>query len=147
MTRRPNNPDHRRPVIGVGGVVFEQGRVLLARRGAPPAKGFWSIPGGKLSMGETLEQGVARELREETGLEVRVGCLVAVYERLPRPEDPSPLHFVVLDYLCERCGGRLMAGDDAAEVGWFDLGALSDLSLTTGARDVILRARQLARNR
>ena len=79
-----------RPLVGVGGVVIEDGRALLIRRGTEPLLGEWSIPGGSLELGETLEQGVARELLEETGLEVKVLELIEVFDRI---------------YM-EECGGR-----------------------------------------
>ncbi len=99
-----------RPVVGVGGVVIEDGRVVLIRRGSEPLKGRWSIPGGTLELGETLAHGVSRELREETGLEVRVGELIEAFERVfPAAESGAgeangrpQYHFVILDYLCER---------------------------------------------
>jgi ADP-ribose pyrophosphatase YjhB (NUDIX family) len=98
-------------MVGVGGVVIDDGRTLLIRRGSAPLKGEWSIPGGLLEVGETIEQGVARELAEETGLEVRVTELIEVFERIfpaPPSADGTPgdparpqYHFVILDYLCE----------------------------------------------
>lgn len=139
----PGGPDDgdRRPILGVGGLVFDADRVLLVRRGAHPAKGYWSIPGGKLRDGETLADAVERELLEETGLRVRVGDLVEVYERLPRPgAGGTEAHFVVLDYLCEAVGGLLRAGDDADAVRWFAVDGLDGLHLTPGAADVVRKA-------
>ena len=126
------------PIVGVGGLVFDQGQILLVKRGAHPARGAWSIPGGKLRSGESLAAGVARELLEETGLIVEVAELVAVYERLPRPGAfGDDAHYVVLDYLCKATGGLLRAGDDADEAGWFPLRDLGELHLTPGAAAVI----------
>ncbi|MBZ5671802.1 MAG: NUDIX domain-containing protein [Acidobacteriia bacterium] len=109
MTPRREYPDQ--PLVGVGGVVIDDRRALLIRRASPPLQGQWSIPGGMLEVGETLEQGVARELAEETGLEVNVVELIEVFERIfpaPPNEDGSPgdaarprYHFVILNYLCE----------------------------------------------
>ena len=121
--------------------MFDGQQVLLVKRGAHPAKGFWSIPGGKLRLGESLAEAVAREMLEETGLRVRVGALVEVYERMPRPgAGGSDSHFVVLDYLCEAVGGLLRAGDDAEQVGWFPLDSLATLHLTPGAASVVRKA-------
>src|SRR5579862_2513364 len=84
MSRRREYPEH--PMIGVGGVVVDDGRALLIRRAGPPLQGEWSIPGGLLEVGETIEQGIARELEEETGLDVRVVELIEVFERIfPAP--------------------------------------------------------------
>ena len=73
-------PDH--PVVGVGGVIIEQGRALLIRRGSEPLLGQWSIPGGTLELAETLQEGVARELLEETGITVRVLDVIEVFDRI-----------------------------------------------------------------
>ena len=106
-------------MVGVGGVVIHEDRALLIRRGSPPLQGQWSIPGGMLELAETLEQGVARELAEETGLGVKVLELIEVFERIfpaPPNSDGTPgdaarpqYHFVILDYLCEIRGGTLAA--------------------------------------
>lgn len=130
-----------RPILGVGGLVFDGTRVLLVKRGAHPAKGFWSIPGGKLRAGEALKEAVKREVLEETGLRVQVGALVEVHERLPR-SDPRGRdgHFVVLDYLCQLAGGQLQAGDDADEARWFPVDRIDGLRLTPGAAKVVRKA-------
>src|SRR5258707_13725673 len=102
-----------RPMVGVGGVIIDQGRALLIRRGSEPLLGEWSIPGGMLELGETLEEGVARELREETGLTVRVIELIEVFDRIylestagaAEGENGPRFHYVIVDYLCERIGG------------------------------------------
>lgn len=133
----------RRPVLGVGALVFDRDHVLLVKRGAHPAKGYWSIPGGKLRRGESIVQAVEREMLEETGLRVRPGELVAVYERLPTDGGEGE-HYVVLDYLCEAAGGVLRAGDDAAEVGWFGISTLHTLRLTEGAAEVIAKGYRMA---
>src|SRR5271163_3761539 len=106
---KPSSREYpERPVVGVGGVVIENGRVLLIRRGGEPLKGQWSIPGGTLETGETLEEGTRREMLEETGLAVRVMELIEVFERIFNDEggsDPAATgrpryHFIILDYLC-----------------------------------------------
>lgn len=129
--------------MGVGALVFDRDHVLLVKRGAHPAKGYWSIPGGKLRRGESIVQAVEREMLEETGLRVRPSKLVAVYEKLP-PDGSDEEHYVVLDYLCKAAGGRLCAGDDAAEVGWFRISTLHALQLTEGAAKVIVKAYRMA---
>lgn len=146
MNVRADTPEEGgRPILGVGGVLFDGGRVLLVKRGGYPAKGYWSIPGGKLAVGETLAEAVEREMQEETGLRVRARALVEVYERLPRPGAGGGAdHYVVLDYLCEPKGGLLRAGDDAADVGWFAVTELDTLHLTPGAAPVIEKAFRMA---
>src|SRR5580693_1532186 len=99
-----------RPIVGVGGVVISNGRVLLIRRGNPPLEGEWSIPGGTLEVGETLPEAVKRELAEETGIEVRVGEMIEALERIfLDPQGRSKYHYVILDYLCEMTGGNAHA--------------------------------------
>jgi ADP-ribose pyrophosphatase YjhB (NUDIX family) len=114
-----------RPLVGVGGVVIVDGRALLIRRASEPLRGEWSIPGGMLELGESLEEGVARELLEETGLQVRVGELIEVFDRIvyannePRSDDDPAkprYHYVIADYLCERIGGDHAAASDVTEL-------------------------------
>src|SRR5215467_11078121 len=141
-----------RPVVGVGGVVIENGRALLIRRGAEPLRGRWSIPGGTLELGESLAQGVARELREETGLEVRVLDLIEVFERIfPADGDPGTapgagsatrprFHYVIADYLCERLDGEAKAGSDVTEIAWAGENELAPYKLTETATRILRKA-------
>ena len=135
-----------RPLVGVGGVVISDGRVLLIRRGGPPLEGQWSIPGGMLEVGETLLAGVRRELLEETGIDVRVGELIEVFERINLDtEGKARYHFVVLDYLCEAVRGEARAGSDVIDVAWATPEELKKYSLTETATRVILKAFEMAR--
>jgi 8-oxo-dGTP diphosphatase len=137
-----------RPVVGVGGVVIDRDRALLIRRGSAPLKGEWSIPGGTLELGETSREGVRRELGEETGLSVRVGELIEVFERIVPDEDGRlKYHFVILDYLCEVEGGTAQAASDVTELAWAREDELAEYSLTPIATRVILRAFRMARER
>ncbi len=106
------------PLVSVGAVVVEEGRVLLVRRGKEPLKGHWTLPGGALELGETLLQGVMREVREETGLMVEPVELVELLERIHRFEDRIQFHYVIADYLCRVTGGALQAASDADAVRW-----------------------------
>lgn len=130
-----------RPIVAVGGVVIHESRVLLIRRGKPPLEGRWSIPGGLLEVGETIAQGIERELREETGVRVRVVDLMEIYEKVLRDEDNEPrYHFVILDYACEFVDGIARAGGDAVEVVWASEEQLDSLALTGAASRVIRKA-------
>ena len=116
-----------RPIVGVGAVVVDGGRVLLVRRGNEPLKGEWSLPGGAVECGETLRAAIAREVQEETGLEVEVGSTVDVLDRIRLDDGGRVLyHYVLVDFACKPIGGALACGSDAAEVAWVrpaDLGA------------------------
>jgi ADP-ribose pyrophosphatase YjhB (NUDIX family) len=153
MAKNREFPDH--PVVGVGGVVIRDGRALLIRRGSEPLKGQWSIPGGLLELGETLEEGVRRELREETGLDVRVLDLIEVFERIwpePKPGRPAPsaserprYHYVILDYLCEAPHGEPKAGSDVTEVAFASEDELEGYRLTPTAARILRKAFAMAR--
>ena len=117
--------DSKRPLVGVGVVVLKgapgAGRVLLIRRGKPPRKGTWSLPGGRQRHGETVRDAARREVREETGLEVEVTALLDVVDSLTRDASGGvAYHYTLVDFLAEWRGGEPQAGDDAAEVLWAD---------------------------
>src|SRR5664280_596419 len=108
------------PLMGVGAVVVDQGRVLLVRRGSEPLKGHWSIPGGMLELGEPLTDGVIREVQEETGLVVEPVELVELLDRIHREGERVRYHYVIADYLCRVTGGSLQAASDADAVRWVE---------------------------
>jgi 8-oxo-dGTP diphosphatase len=143
VTNRREYPE--RPVVGVGGVVISDGRALLIKRGHPPLQGEWSIPGGTLELGETLLQGVERELLEETSIQVRAVDLIEVFERVFRDDTGrAQYHFVILDYLCEAISGEARAGSDVTDVAWVAEDDLERYSLTPTATRVIRRAFEMA---
>jgi 8-oxo-dGTP diphosphatase len=118
-----------------------EGRVVLIKRKFEPLAGQWSLPGGTLELGESLDAGVAREMREETGLEVAVGPVIEVFDRILLDTDGRVrYHFVLIDYLCTPIGGRLVAGSDVADAVLADPGALAPFRLTPKAVAVIERA-------
>lgn len=129
------------PLVGVGAIVVEGGRVLLVKRGKEPLLGEWSIPGGMLETGETLRQGVEREAREETGLVVRASELLGVFERVV-PEGGGEsgrtlYHYVLIDFLCERISGDVCAGGDAADARWFTPEEVAKIPLAADTASVI----------
>jgi 8-oxo-dGTP diphosphatase len=134
----------RRPVVGVGAVVFDGDRVLLAQRGNAPNRGLWSLPGGKVEWGETVRAAAQREIQEETGLIVEVGSVVEVIDAFIEPDaDSPPFHYVIIDFLARVVGGELRAGDDAAAVRWVAPGEWEALPLTVGLLPVLEKARRL----
>jgi ADP-ribose pyrophosphatase YjhB (NUDIX family) len=133
-----------RPIVGVGAVVVDDDRVLLIKRKYEPLALRWSLPGGGLEVGERLEVGVARELLEETGLIVRVGPVIEVFDRILRDDDGRvKYHFVLVDYLCVAVGGSLQAGDDVSEAEWVRFDALAPYQLTDKTIEIITRARAM----
>jgi ADP-ribose pyrophosphatase YjhB (NUDIX family) len=107
------------PVVGVGAVIIHDNQVLLIQRGQEPLKGEWSLPGGALELGETLEQGIQREVLEETGLEVEPLKIIEVFDRIVRDEAGAVrFHYVLVDYLCRVTGGILCCASDAAAAHW-----------------------------
>jgi 8-oxo-dGTP diphosphatase len=126
------------PLVGVGAIIIEQDRVLLVKRGHPPLAGEWSIPGGVLEVGETLRQAAVREAMEETGLTVDVGELLGVYDRVLRDADErTRYHYVLIDFLCQKIAGELLAAGDADEARWFTCGELAQLALAADTAEVI----------
>ena len=133
-----------RPIVGVGGVVFIEGRVLLIKRRFEPLAGRWSLPGGALELGETLAEGLAREMKEETGLDVNVGPVIDVFDRITRDDQGrARFHYVLVDFLCSVRTGAPVAGSDVAEVALVETGDLARYDLTPKTIDVIERARTL----
>jgi len=144
-----------RPVVGVGGVVIENGRALLIKRGSEPLLGQWSIPGGTLELGESLQEGVARELLEETGLEVRVLDMIETFDRIfldpAAPDrgnkDRPKYHYVIVDYLCERLTGKAKAGSDVTDIAYATEDELEKFHMTSTATRVLHRAFTMDRER
>ena len=123
--------------MGVGAVVVHEGRVLLIRRGKEPLRGRWLVPGGTVEWGETLEEAVAREVLEETGVHVRPGAVVAVVSHVDPPGAAAEHHFVIVDFLCEWLGGEPVAGSDALAAEWVPLEDLAARDLPPKAQEVV----------
>jgi len=130
------------PLLGVGAVVRDaHGRVVLVRRRQPPLAGQWSLPGGLVEVGETMADGVAREILEETGLTIEVGPIVEVLDRIIRDDEGRVrYHYVLVDFVCEPRGGVLIAASDAADAVWADAAALDTYGLAPKTRQVIAAA-------
>ena len=133
-----------RPFIGVGAVIVQDGRVLLVQRRSEPLAGRWSLPGGAVELGETLEAAVIREMREETGLEVQVGPVIEVLDRITH-DDAGRVHYhyVLVDYLCWPLRGRLLAASDVLDAVFAEPDRLETYALGETAVGVIARAMQL----
>ena len=130
-----------RPWVGVGGIVFQDDKVLLVKRGKEPGLGKWSIPGGAVEVGETVKRALQREIEEETGLMVEVLDLVEIFERIiPDTQGRILYHYVLLDYWCGMKDGQLKAQSDAADAGFFPVVSLNSLNLPQETERVILKA-------
>ncbi len=131
----------RRPILGVGAIILKRDRILLVERGRAPMAGYWSLPGGVLEAGETLEEGVRREVLEETGLDVRPAAVVQIFERILRDAQGRPeYHYVLIDYFCRVTGGTLAAASDVKRAAWVPRRLLGDYLITEGTLPVIEKA-------
>lgn len=127
-----------RPVLGVGAVVLLEGRIVLVKRAHAPLEGQWNLPGGGVEVGETLQAACAREILEETGLVVRIGPMIEVFDRIMFDTEKNvQYHFVLIDYLCQATGGSLRNGSDASEIALADPSDLARFALTDKALEVI----------
>jgi 8-oxo-dGTP diphosphatase len=130
-----------RPFLGVGALIFEDGKILLVERAKQPMRGYWSIPGGIVEAGEKLEDAIRREVLEETGLEVQTLSIFEVFERIiPDAQGQPEYHYVLIDYLCRQVGGSLQAASDVSRVAWVAEPNLRDYRLTEGTLAVVERA-------
>ncbi|HEV2112646.1 MAG TPA: NUDIX hydrolase [Terriglobales bacterium] len=127
-----------RPLVGAGAVIIHQGRVALVRRASAPRRGEWSIPGGLVELGETLRQAAEREALEETGLTVKAGEVLEVFESLERDSAGKVLyHYVVVDFECQLTSGELRAGSDVSDARWASENELAALGVSEAATKVI----------
>jgi 8-oxo-dGTP diphosphatase len=126
--------------VGVGALIIRKDSILLVERGRAPLKGFWSLPGGVLELGEQLNAAIVREVKEETGLDVQPVNVVEIFERIMRDKAGKPeYHYVLVDYFCKVTGGDLAAGDDSKKAEWIKRKDLPTLKLTEGTLPVIER--------
>jgi 8-oxo-dGTP diphosphatase len=129
------------PIVGVGAVIVRNGEVLLVRRANPPLQGEWSLPGGALELGEKLRDGIAREVKEETGLDVEVGPVLDVIDSIfPDGAGRAQYHYVLIDYLCHLRSGTPAAASDASELRWARPDELEALGLRPVTIEVIGKA-------
>lgn len=127
-----------RPQVAVGAFVFKDDRVLLVKRGHPPAKGQWAIPGGRVRLGETLETAAEREILEETGISIRAGKPAYVFDTIVCDDDGRiQYHYVIIDLMAEYVSGDPRAGDDAAEARWVSRSGFDQLEINPRTREAM----------
>lgn len=131
-----------KPIIGIGAVIICNGKILLVKRGSEPGKNKWSIPGGLVELGETVQETTVREVKEETNLDVQVRSLIDVVDNL-EPDEKGRLryHFVILDFLVHLKRGSLRAGSDVLDVRWVSLSDVEEYDLTKTFREFFERNR------
>jgi len=127
-------------VVGVGAVIVRNGQALIVKRAHEPRQGEWSLPGGLLDLGESLEDAVRREVKEETGLDVTLGPIIETFDRVHRDgEGRIRYHFVIVDFVCWAADGEPVAGSDAAAVAWVGADEIDRYAVNRHAKEVILR--------
>lgn len=137
-------PDH--PVVGVGAVVVRDGKALIIKRAHEPRKGEWSLPGGLLELGESLQDAARREIKEETNLDIEVGPVIETFDRVHRDgEGKIRYHFVIVDFVCWPKGGVAMPGSDADGVAWVTADEIDLYAVNAHAKAVILRGLEVLR--
>ena len=126
------------PRVAVGAIVFEENKVLLVRRGQPPAEGAWAIPGGRVELGESMQKAAEREIREETGLDVRAKDPVFTFDVVVRDDNGRVrFHYVIVDLVADYVSGELRPGDDALEARWVSSTEMETLGISPNTREML----------
>jgi len=137
-TKISNHEYPDQPRVAVGAIVFEENKVLLVRRGQPPAEGAWAIPGGRVELGESMQKAAEREIREETGLNVRAKDPVFTFDVVVRDDNGRVrFHYVIVDLSADYVSGELRPGDDALEARWVSSTEMESLSISPNTRNVL----------
>lgn len=132
------------PIVGVGGVVFDGALVLLAKRGQEPAKGTWSLPGGAVELGEKAVDALKREIREEIGIEIEVGGLIRVLDRIIQDEEKRiRYHYVIVDYWGWKVSGEAKPGSDTSDICFVPLKEIQKKDIHREVQETILMAAEL----
>lgn len=130
----------QKPEVAVGALILKNQKVLLVKRNQSPAKGLWALPGGKVNLGETLQQAAAREIFEETGVTIIPGQPIYTFENIQRDENGDvQFHYVIVDLMAEFKEGELKAGDDAADVGWFSIDEMEEILVNKTTKELVLK--------
>jgi 8-oxo-dGTP diphosphatase len=137
----------QKPEVAVGALILRDQKVLLVKRNQPPSAGLWALPGGKIHLGETLQQAAKREILEETGIAIIPGGPVYSFDTIQTDEEGNiQFHYVIIDLLAEFKEGELKAGDDASDAGWFSLEDLQKIRVNETTKKLVLRYLQTDKN-
>jgi len=129
-----------RPIPGVAGVILDGNRILLNKRGKPPSEGKWGLPGGAVEVGETVEEALIREIREETCVTVRPIRLITILDSIHRDDDGRVrYHYVLFEYLCEYVSGEVSPGSDAPDARWVKLNELDSVDIMPITKKFLLK--------
>ena len=135
------------PEVGVGAVVVRDGKALIIKRAHEPRKGEWSLPGGLLELGESLQDAARREIKEETSLDVEVGPVIETFDRVHRDDQGRiRYHFVIVDFVCWPNRGEAMPGSDAEGVAWVTPDEIDVYQVNAHAKAVILKGLEVLRS-
>ena len=127
-----------KPTVAVGAVVFHQHRVLLVKRKKAPSRGIWAIPGGRVELGETLQQAAEREILEETGVTIHAGNPIFSFDTIERdPDGRIRYHYVITDVLGDYISGEPVADDDAVDARWISAGEIAELTVSKVTRELL----------
>ena len=128
------------PCVAVGAIVFKEDHVLLVRRGKAPSRGQWAIPGGSVTLGESLQEAAEREIFEETGIRITAGKPAYVFDVVDRDDDGKiRYHYVIVDLDATYRGGELSPGDDALQARWVAARELAGLDVSRPTRELLSR--------
>ncbi|MBW2297951.1 MAG: NUDIX hydrolase [Deltaproteobacteria bacterium] len=133
----PEYPDT--PRVAVGAVVIHKNRILLVKRGKPPAIGEWAIPGGSVELGEPLQAAAEREIYEETGITIQAHEVIYTFDSIVKEGDRIRFHYVILDLAATYVAGEPRAADDVLMAGWFEPGQLNSLGVNTRTLDLLTK--------
>ena len=138
-------PDN--PQVAVGAIVIRDNKVLLVKRSLPPGKGLWAIPGGRVKLGETLQEAAEREVKEETGVSVQAGKPVYTFDLIERDDaERVCFHYVIVDLMAHYVGGEPNPGDDACDVRWVTREELDDLPASQTTKEVLRKVANFGRS-
>lgn len=127
----------RHPVPAVGAYIIRNEEILLIRRAAEPDKDKWSIPGGRIEWGETMQEAVKREVLEETGLVVEVGEVAGVIDRIVRQDDEIAFHYLIIDFFADVVSGEVCPATDVSDCRWVPLSEIRKMDVTNTVVDML----------